>query len=140
MPGTDWVKPVAYINEMHKALRAADVAVSRAGAMATAELLAWGIPMLLIPLPTAAADHQTHNARALSEAGAALLLLEKELTPDRLLGELMKLAGDRELRARMSEAAQESRASGRRPRNRHQASDPAGSMMRTEGAVARRSA
>ena len=105
MNGVEWVKPVAYINEMNKALRAADIAVSRAGAMATAELLAWGIPALLIPLPTAAADHQTHNARALSEAGAGLLLLEKDLTPERLRAELVKLAGDRELRARMSEAA-----------------------------------
>ena len=105
VPNSQWVKPVAYINEMNKALRAADIAVSRAGAMATAELLAWGIPALLIPLPTAAADHQTHNARALSEAGAALLLLEKDLTAERLRGELVKLAGDRQLRGRMSEAA-----------------------------------
>jgi UDP-N-acetylglucosamine--N-acetylmuramyl-(pentapeptide) pyrophosphoryl-undecaprenol N-acetylglucosamine transferase len=103
----NWVKPIAYINDMPRALAAADVAVSRAGAMATAELLAWGIPALLIPLPTAAADHQTHNARALHEAGAALMLLERELTGARLWQELTKLTADHELRARMSAAARQ---------------------------------
>jgi UDP-N-acetylglucosamine--N-acetylmuramyl-(pentapeptide) pyrophosphoryl-undecaprenol N-acetylglucosamine transferase len=107
IPAADWVKPFAYINEMPKALRAADIAVSRAGAMATAELLAWGIPAILIPLPTAAADHQTHNARALSEAGAALMLLEKELTGDRLWQDLEKLTLDAPLRDRMAAAARE---------------------------------
>jgi UDP-N-acetylglucosamine--N-acetylmuramyl-(pentapeptide) pyrophosphoryl-undecaprenol N-acetylglucosamine transferase len=107
MPGTDWVKPVAYINEMNKALRATDVAVSRAGAMATAELLAWGIPALLIPLPTAAADHQTHNARALSEAGAAIMILEKEMTPAALWQQLDRLTRDTELRLTMAAAARE---------------------------------
>jgi UDP-N-acetylglucosamine--N-acetylmuramyl-(pentapeptide) pyrophosphoryl-undecaprenol N-acetylglucosamine transferase len=101
------VKAVAYIDEMPKALAAADIAISRAGAMATAELLAWGIPALLIPLPTAAADHQTHNARALADAGAALLVLEKELTGERLAQELLCLVEDRPLRARMAAAARQ---------------------------------
>ena len=46
----------------------ARVAVSRGGAMATSEFLAWGIPSILVPLPTAAADHQSRNAAALSDA------------------------------------------------------------------------
>jgi UDP-N-acetylglucosamine--N-acetylmuramyl-(pentapeptide) pyrophosphoryl-undecaprenol N-acetylglucosamine transferase len=101
------VKMVPYINEMPKALAAADIAISRAGAMATAELLAWGIPMLLIPLPTAAADHQTHNARALAEAGAAVMLLEKDLNGERLRAELEKMVGDKALLTRMAAAARE---------------------------------
>jgi UDP-N-acetylglucosamine--N-acetylmuramyl-(pentapeptide) pyrophosphoryl-undecaprenol N-acetylglucosamine transferase len=80
---------------MPEALAAADLAVSRAGAMGTAELLAWGIPSLLVPLPTAAADHQTHNARALEEHGAAVALPESELSPARLWAEVLALAGDR---------------------------------------------
>src|SRR5690606_30735968 len=48
-----WVRVLGYIDDMQAALTSADVAVSRAGAMATAELLAWGIPALLVPLPTA---------------------------------------------------------------------------------------
>ena len=48
----------------------ADLVVSRAGMITVAELCAWGLPSILVPLPTAAADHQTHNARVLAEAGA----------------------------------------------------------------------
>jgi UDP-N-acetylglucosamine:LPS N-acetylglucosamine transferase len=88
----EMVKVVAYINEMPKALSVTDVAISRAGAMATAELLAWGIPAILIPLPTAAADHQTHNARALSDAGAAVTVLEKDMNGTRMLMELKRPA------------------------------------------------
>lgn len=100
-----WVKTVGYITNMSHALAAASVAVSRAGAMGTAELLAWGIPMVLIPLPTAAADHQTHNARAIAEAGAALMLVERELTPPRLWADLERMITDENLRNRMRAAA-----------------------------------
>lgn len=63
------------------AYAAADLVVARAGAMTTAELCAWGCPAILIPLPTAAADHQTRNAQALAGAGAAVYLAESELRP-----------------------------------------------------------
>jgi UDP-N-acetylglucosamine--N-acetylmuramyl-(pentapeptide) pyrophosphoryl-undecaprenol N-acetylglucosamine transferase len=102
-----WVHPMGYIDAMPKALASADVAVSRAGAMGTAELLAWGIPSILVPLPTAAADHQTHNARALEEFGAAVALLERDLTPARLWGDVVALAGDDARRLRMTEKARE---------------------------------
>lgn len=102
-----FVKTLGYINNMPEALAATDIAISRAGAMATAELLAWGIPALLIPLPTAAADHQTHNARALAEAGAAVMLVERELTPEKLWSELLRVTGDASLRAQMGAAARE---------------------------------
>ena len=52
--------------------------------MATAELCAWGIPPIIIPLPTAAADHQTANARALSAAGAGEMIVQSQFTPDAL--------------------------------------------------------
>jgi len=81
--------------------------VSRAGAMTTAELLAAGVPALLVPLPTAAADHQTRNAEALADAGAAVCLPESELTPERLWTELLTLVTDRPLLARMSAVARE---------------------------------
>lgn len=100
-----WVRLVGYINDMPSAMAVTDVAVSRAGAMATAELLAWGIPSLLIPLPTAAADHQTHNARALEQSGAAVMLVERQLTPERLWQELTALVGDDAKRAKMKQAA-----------------------------------
>jgi UDP-N-acetylglucosamine--N-acetylmuramyl-(pentapeptide) pyrophosphoryl-undecaprenol N-acetylglucosamine transferase len=100
-----WVTTIGYIDAMPEALAATDVALSRAGAMATAELLAWGRPMLLVPLPTAAADHQTHNAQALEDAGAAVMLREKDLTPDGLWRQVLALTGDDEQRSRMVAAA-----------------------------------
>jgi UDP-N-acetylglucosamine--N-acetylmuramyl-(pentapeptide) pyrophosphoryl-undecaprenol N-acetylglucosamine transferase len=52
--------------------------------MTTAELFAWGIPAILVPLPTAAADHQTTNAQTLERAGAAICISQVHLTVDRL--------------------------------------------------------
>jgi UDP-N-acetylglucosamine--N-acetylmuramyl-(pentapeptide) pyrophosphoryl-undecaprenol N-acetylglucosamine transferase len=107
MEPAPWVQPVGYIDRMPLALAAADVAVSRAGAMGTAELLAWGIPSILVPLPTAAADHQTHNARALDEFGAAVALPESELSPERLWQDLAALVADEPRRHVMAGRAQE---------------------------------
>jgi UDP-N-acetylglucosamine--N-acetylmuramyl-(pentapeptide) pyrophosphoryl-undecaprenol N-acetylglucosamine transferase len=76
---SDRVKVRAYIAPISEAYRAADFALSRAGAMATAELCAWGIPAIVVPLPTAAADHQTENARALAAAGAAEMIRQSDL-------------------------------------------------------------
>jgi UDP-N-acetylglucosamine--N-acetylmuramyl-(pentapeptide) pyrophosphoryl-undecaprenol N-acetylglucosamine transferase len=69
---------------MSEAYRASDFALSRAGAMATAELCAWGIPSIVVPLPTAAADHQTENAKALAAAGASEMIRQADLSPDSL--------------------------------------------------------
>jgi UDP-N-acetylglucosamine--N-acetylmuramyl-(pentapeptide) pyrophosphoryl-undecaprenol N-acetylglucosamine transferase len=100
-----WVRASGYIDDMPRALAVSDIAISRAGAMMTAELLAWGIPAVLIPLPTAAADHQTHNAQALDAAGAAVCMAEATLTPALLWDEIMSLAGDAPRREAMAEAA-----------------------------------
>ena len=70
------VAPYLEPEEMYQALAAADVAVSRAGAMATSEFLAWGLPAVLVPFPAAAEDHQADNARGLEAAGAAVHLPE----------------------------------------------------------------
>jgi len=76
----DRVKIRAYIAPISDAYRAADLSLSRAGAMATAELCAWGIPVIVVPLPTAAADHQTANAKALEAAGAARMIRQTDLS------------------------------------------------------------
>ncbi len=78
---SDRVRVRPYLAPVSEAYAATDFAVSRGGAIATAELAAWGIPPIVIPLPTAAADHQTANARALSAAGAAEMILQDHLTP-----------------------------------------------------------
>lgn len=100
-----WVHAAGYIDRMPVALAAADIAISRAGAMATAELLAWGIPAILVPLPTAAADHQTRNARALDAFGAAVAVPEPEATAERLWAEVVRLGTDRARREAMAARA-----------------------------------
>jgi UDP-N-acetylglucosamine--N-acetylmuramyl-(pentapeptide) pyrophosphoryl-undecaprenol N-acetylglucosamine transferase len=84
-----------FFDPMAPAYRAADLVVARAGAMTVAELCAWGKPSMLVPLPTAAADHQTHNAAALAAAGAAIQLSEEHLTPYTLAQEVTALVADR---------------------------------------------
>ena len=84
-----------FFDPITPAYRAADLVVARAGAMTVAELCAWGKPSILVPLPTAAADHQTHNARALAAAGAAIYLPEHELTPFTLADQVRALVTDR---------------------------------------------
>ncbi len=84
-----------------EAYTATDLAVARAGAMTTAELCAFGVPAILIPLPTAAADHQTRNAEALAAAGAALHLPEAGLTADSLLRAVRSVLDDPNLTSRM---------------------------------------
>jgi len=73
-----------YLSPIAEAYAATDVALARAGAMTTAELFAWGIPGVLVPLPTAAADHQTTNAVTLERAGAAIHLPQSQLSVERL--------------------------------------------------------
>ncbi len=73
-----------YLAPIADAYATADVAIARAGAMSIAELCAWGIPSILVPLPTAAQDHQTLNARTLAASGASILLPQSELSAESL--------------------------------------------------------
>ncbi len=75
---------VAFIEDMAGAYAWADLVVCRAGALTIAELAAAGVASILVPFPHAVDDHQTGNARFLSNAGAAILLPQSELTPERL--------------------------------------------------------
>lgn len=97
------VRIASYLSPVSDAYAAADFALSRGGAMATAELCAWGIPPIIVPLPTAAADHQTANARALSAAGAGEFIPQSELsveTLDAAVRRLLETPGLLEDRAR----------------------------------------
>ena len=90
------VQVIDFLDPMADGYAVADVVVSRAGMITVAELCAWGLPSVLVPLPTAAADHQTHNARVLAEAGAsAALLAQSSLTPASLGDLVSALLGDR---------------------------------------------
>ena len=106
----DRVRVRPYLAPIADAYAAADLAVVRGGAMGTAELCAWGVPQIIIPLPTAAADHQAVNARTLAAAGAAINLPQHELSVERLDSEVRALLSDR---ARLESLARGAASRGR---------------------------
>jgi UDP-N-acetylglucosamine--N-acetylmuramyl-(pentapeptide) pyrophosphoryl-undecaprenol N-acetylglucosamine transferase len=94
-----------YLAPIADAYAAADVAVTRAGAMTIAELCAWNIPAVLVPLPTAAQDHQSYNARATADAGAAIYLPQSKLSAESLDATVRELMAAPATMASMREAA-----------------------------------
>lgn len=96
---------VEFIDDMAGAYACADLVICRAGAMTVAELAAAGVASVLVPFPHAVDDHQSANARYLSERGAALLLAQAQMTPDRLAGLIREL--DRERLLAMATLARE---------------------------------
>ena len=96
-----------FIDDMPGAFARADLLVCRSGASTVAEITAAGKPAIFVPLPTAADDHQRHNADTLASAGAALLLPQAELTADRLTQEIASLLSDRVRLAQMGAAARQ---------------------------------
>jgi UDP-N-acetylglucosamine--N-acetylmuramyl-(pentapeptide) pyrophosphoryl-undecaprenol N-acetylglucosamine transferase len=99
------VNVIDFLDPMADAYAVANLVISRAGMMTVAELCAWGLPAILIPLPTAAADHQTYNARALADAGAARMALQAEVEASGLASVLAPLLQDASARDRMAAAA-----------------------------------
>jgi UDP-N-acetylglucosamine--N-acetylmuramyl-(pentapeptide) pyrophosphoryl-undecaprenol N-acetylglucosamine transferase len=87
------IKVHAFINRMDLAFAAADVIISRAGAGTISELCLAGKPVILVPSPNVAEDHQTRNALALSEKNAAILLPDKDVN-EKLVKEALALAKD----------------------------------------------
>lgn len=99
------VQVLDFLDPMGDGYAVADLVVSRAGMITVAELCAWGLPNVLIPLPTAAADHQMHNARVMEASGASLLLPQAKLTPRTLADIVTSLLGDSFGRKQMGERA-----------------------------------
>jgi UDP-N-acetylglucosamine--N-acetylmuramyl-(pentapeptide) pyrophosphoryl-undecaprenol N-acetylglucosamine transferase len=99
---------VAFIDDMAARYAAADLVVCRAGAMTIAELSAGGMASVLVPFPFAVDDHQTANARFLADQGAAILLPQKEMTPQRLAAVIGGLD-----RGKLLEMARKARALGK---------------------------
>ena len=97
-------RAAAFFETVHEEMRAADLVVCRAGATTLAEVAAAGLPAVIVPLPTAANDHQRRNAAVFAAAGAAEVIEEVDLER-RLAPRLIDLARDRERRAVMSAAA-----------------------------------
>jgi len=96
-------KAVAYIDDMAVVLAAADLVISRAGATAISEFLVRGLPMVLIPFPYAASDHQSLNANSISKMGAAIVIADSDFTAEKFI----KLVSDSSINyAKMGKAAQ----------------------------------
>jgi UDP-N-acetylglucosamine--N-acetylmuramyl-(pentapeptide) pyrophosphoryl-undecaprenol N-acetylglucosamine transferase len=94
-----------FISDMSAAYAGADLVVCRAGATTLAELTVCRKPSILIPFPLAADNHQVQNARSLVDAGAAVMIEERDLTGERLAGEIRAILSDPARRERMARAA-----------------------------------
>jgi UDP-N-acetylglucosamine--N-acetylmuramyl-(pentapeptide) pyrophosphoryl-undecaprenol N-acetylglucosamine transferase len=95
----------SYIDNMMADFAAADLVLCRAGATTTAELIAAGKASIMVPFPFAADDHQRKNAEALEAAGAARMILQQELSADRLAAEIERLVQSPQELDRMEEAS-----------------------------------
>ena len=94
-----------YIDDMVGAFREVDLVICRAGATTTAELIAAGKASMMIPFPLAADDHQRKNAEALEQAGAGRMILQQDLSGERLAMEIVTLVGAPEKITSMEQAA-----------------------------------
>lgn len=101
-----WVKVHQFVSRMDLAYAAADVVISRAGAIAISELCLVGKPTILIPSPNVAEDHQTKNARALADKGAAILVPDSQCAAEGLPAAL-QLLNDEARRHAMTQAIQQ---------------------------------
>lgn len=94
-----------YIDDMENYLAASDLIISRAGALSVAETNVCGKAAILIPYPLAAGNHQYFNAKSVADQGGAILIEEKNLSPQRLVEEVMRLKENPQILSEMSEAS-----------------------------------
>jgi UDP-N-acetylglucosamine--N-acetylmuramyl-(pentapeptide) pyrophosphoryl-undecaprenol N-acetylglucosamine transferase len=111
VPSTDMdatgllVRVLPFLDRMELACAVGDLALSRAGAGHIAELTVSGMPSLLVPYPHATANHQEANARELERAGAAQVLLDRELSPEVVAARILRLVDDADVLAKMASRA-----------------------------------
>lgn len=95
----------SYINDIQYYLGAADLIISRAGALSVAESTVCGRALLLIPSPNVTGNHQYYNAKSVADQGGAILLEEKDLTSEKLIAEVMRLKNQPQLLEEMARAS-----------------------------------
>ena len=93
-----------YIYNMPTVMAAADLIIGRAGSATCNEIAAAGLPCILIPSPNVTNNHQEKNARVLEEAGGAVVVLEKDCTPEKMYELVKELLADKNRRADMTKA------------------------------------
>ncbi|HWQ79680.1 MAG TPA: undecaprenyldiphospho-muramoylpentapeptide beta-N-acetylglucosaminyltransferase [Anaerovoracaceae bacterium] len=96
-----------YADNMHEYLSAADLVISRAGALTVAEITACGKASILVPSPNVTGNHQYFNAKVVADKGGAIIIEEKDLSDEKLLGTVMRLKNNREAINSMSGASAE---------------------------------
>lgn len=96
-----------FIDEMVDAYRSANVVICRAGATSCAEIAALGVPAIFVPFPQAADDHQTTNARDMTDQDAGVLLPQTDMTPEHLADLIEPFLVDKDYRNRMAQKAQD---------------------------------
>lgn len=101
----DRLRITEYINDMDVCLAAADLVICRSGASTLAELEAAGRGSILIPSPIVTGNHQLHNANVLGDAGAAVVIEQKDASPERIIAEVEQLYADRERLTEMGHKA-----------------------------------
>ncbi|WDC84085.1 undecaprenyldiphospho-muramoylpentapeptide beta-N-acetylglucosaminyltransferase [Caloramator sp. mosi_1] len=99
------IKILPYVYNMHDALAASDLIISRAGATIISEITALGKPSILIPSPYVANNHQEYNARALEEKGACIVIKESELKNDILKEQVLNIVKNKDILKNMSTAS-----------------------------------
>ena len=99
------VRISAYINDMPAQLSACDLTISRSGALSTAEVTMAGRAAIFIPSPNVTADHQYYNAKAVADAGGAVIVRENAGTADKVMEEVRKLDADRSRLEQMKKAS-----------------------------------
>ena len=99
---TEDIRMVQYIYNMPTVMAAADIIIGRAGSATCNEIAASGTPCILIPSPNVTNNHQEKNARVLEEGGGAVVVLEKDCTPETMYALVKELMDDEDRRAEMS--------------------------------------
>lgn len=94
-----------YADNMHEYLSAADLVISRAGALTVSEITVCSKASILIPSPNVTGNHQFFNAKVVADKGGAIIIEEKDLTDEKLLGTILRLKNNREAINTMSEAS-----------------------------------
>lgn len=102
---SDRLRITEYINDMDVCLAAADLVICRSGASTLAELEAVGRGSILIPSPIVTGNHQLHNANVLGDAGAAIVIEQKDASPQRIIQEVEGLYHDRDRLTQMGQKA-----------------------------------
>ncbi|WP_428035553.1 undecaprenyldiphospho-muramoylpentapeptide beta-N-acetylglucosaminyltransferase [Amphritea sp.] len=107
LDGRESIRVVPFIERMDEAYGWADLVLCRSGALTVSELSIAGVASVLVPFPFAVDDHQTGNARFLAQAGAAILIQQKELDQDRLINILTEQLNDRQVLLEMAQKARQ---------------------------------